>query len=153
MSLIYFLCTAFPPHLGLQAVILESQACFSNWQVAGALSSGARPTEQLLEDDEQKAARHQHLQARLLIYIHNALFFPLNPCSQYKRATGQSKSSHFRQFFVLLQTKNVVDIYLVFEVNCVKCAFHSYLLQTVSPVIFPLLMLFHASVLYHTSEG
>lgn len=37
--------------------------------------SGLRPTEQLLEAEEQKAARHQHLQAVQLIYIHNALLF------------------------------------------------------------------------------
>ncbi len=56
-------------------VILQSQVCFSKRWVAAGLVSGQRPTEQLLEAEEQKPERHQHLQAFQLIYIHNALFF------------------------------------------------------------------------------
>lgn len=57
-------------------VILQSQACFSKRWAAVGLVSGQRPTEQLLEAEEQKPERLQHPQAFQLIYIHNALFLP-----------------------------------------------------------------------------
>lgn len=54
--------------------ISQSQVCFSKWWVAAVLVSGQRPSEQLLEAEEQRPERHQHLQAFQLIYIHNARF-------------------------------------------------------------------------------
>lgn len=62
------------PHLGCEMAILQSQVCFSKWWVAAVLVSGQRPSEQLLEAEEQRPERHQHLQAFQLIYIHNARF-------------------------------------------------------------------------------
>lgn len=54
--------------------ILQSQVCLSKRWVAAGLVSGKRPSEQLLEAEEQKPQRQQHLQAFQLIYIHNACF-------------------------------------------------------------------------------
>lgn len=75
-------------------MILESQACFSNWWVAAGLVSGQRPTEQLLEVQEQRPARHQHLQASQLIYIHNTLFFA-KPVSMMREIHKSVEGDHF----------------------------------------------------------
>lgn len=101
--------------MGLETVIPQSQGCSSKWWVAAGLEDGQRPTEQLLEADEQSSERHQHLQAFQLIYIHNAL------CLSKAVFTMQEihKSVDELAFPArLIQQKNLADAWTICKSDC-----------------------------------
>lgn len=83
------------PHLGLEMAIPQSDVCFSKWWVAAVLVSGRTPSEQLLEAEEQRPERHQHLQAFQLIYIHNARFLSKAAFTVRESSWSQLKKYHF----------------------------------------------------------
>lgn len=141
-------------------VILQSQACFSKWWVAAGLVSGLRPTEQLLEAEEQKPARHQHLQAFQLIYIHNVLFLS-EPAFTMREIHKSVEELSFPA--ELIPQKNLADVWTVSKSNGQQrsaIAFHKHLPPAdnslhflfVLPKLFFLFYEQNSSRIHHWSE-